>query len=253
MSEPRICTRNWVDTQTSFVLSHGGTSQYLYDRNDVTQYVTSGANLDSTYCIIEAYFYESGVAKIRSIDTVILKNYNFKEYNVYYWNGAWSNIYGTSNDSQSSRYISLSPVSTTAIAIHCLKTKTANQEKAIGEIITCGTSLACDDMYSYDPKWRERSKEIVLGDGSLHKVYTKDKSGRLSKYEAALKFHYLSKATRDALKAIKDTGEPFLFQPESVTVPEDIYYVHWSNTWDEKYMSNFKSAGYEVVMNLKEV
>jgi hypothetical protein len=58
---------------------------------------------------------------------------------------------------------------------------------------------------------------------------------------------------RDDFKALKEAGQPFLWQPESVTVPEDVYYVHWTNAWDDRYMDNYKGAGYEVVMDLKEV
>lgn len=254
MSEPRIYSRNWIDSESVFTRTYGGTTSYLFDRNTTPLYQTSGANNDSTTESLYIYFYQGGILQVRPIDTVVLRNYNWKEWSVNYWNGSsWSAIASQTTDVLSDRYVGTPYINTSSLRIDITKTKTPNQEKTIGEIIVCTTLLPCDDMSSYDPKWRERSKEIVLGDGSIHKVYTKDKSGRLSKYEAALKFHYLSKATRDALKAIKDTGEPFLFQPESVTVPEDIYYVHWSNTWDEKYMSNFKSAGYEVVMNLKEV
>lgn len=254
MSEPRIYSKNYIDSECLITSSHGGDGTKIYDRNSLTIFSTSGANSDATIGNIQIYFQSAGISQARTIDTIVIKNYNFLGWTAYYYNGTnWIDVFSSVSDSQSNRVISFSPVSTTAIQIQFQTTKTPNQEKTIGELIACNTVIACDDMSSYDPKWRERSKEIVLGDGSVHKVYTKDASGRLGKYEASVRFNYLSKATRDSLKAIKDTGEPFLWQPESVTVPEDIYYVHWSNTWDEKYMSNFKSAGYEVIMNLKEV
>lgn len=255
MSEPRIYTRNYVDSQSNFVVSHSGNNSYLYDRNDLTQFVTTGANNDLTTFSLECFFIEGGVNQTRTIDTIFIKNYNLKGWSIYSWNGSvWEVKANYANDTLSTRYLVISPFSTNKILLVCDTTKTANEEKKIGELIVCNTTLDVgSDMTSYDPKWRERVKDVVLGDGSLHKVYVKDASGRLGKYEASAKFNYLSKATRDALKAIKDSGQPFLLQPESVTVPEDVYYVHWANAWDEKYMSSYKGSGYEVVMNVKEV
>jgi hypothetical protein len=60
-------------------------------------------------------------------------------------------------------------------------------------------------------------------------------------------------AQRDNLKAIKETGLPFLWQPESVSLPQEVYFVHWVNAWDGKYMAAYKGAGYEVTVDVKEV
>jgi len=256
MSEPRLYYRNWVDSQSIFSLSHGGNSSYLYDRGETLLYTTSGANSDATTSSIYVYFYEGVIQKNRIIDAIFLKNYNWKNWSASWWNGSsWPTITSDSNDTNTSRYIGVSPVTTNAVRFDITSTKTANQEKSIGEIVVCQLLSVAgnNDFSSYDPKWRERTKEIVLGDGAIHRVNVKDSAGRLCKYEAATKFTYLSKSTRDELKAIKDAGQPFLLQPESVTVPEDVYYVHWANAWDEKYMSSYKGSGYEVIMNVKEV
>lgn len=255
MSEPRIYSRNYVDKYCSFSPTHGGNVIYLFDGYANTVYSTTGANSDSTQTTIFIDFYSDSLPVNRQIDTIIMKNYNFKSWSIEYRDGTnWILLSYQTTDIQNNRHITFSPVSTQRIRIDATTTKTPNEEKKIGELIVCNTTLDVgSDMSSYDPKWRERVKDIVLGDGSLHKVYVKDASGRLGKYEASAKFNYLSKATRDALKAIKDSGQPFLWQPESVTAPEDVYFVHWANPWDEKYMSQNKSAGYEVVMNLKEV
>jgi len=254
MSEPRIYTRNYIDSQCNFILTHGGIPSYLYDGNASTQYVTTGANNDATVSYIEFEFIDGGITQSRTIDTIIIKNHNLKDWALYSWGGSdWVIQFSIFGDTTSNKYIAFTPFSTTKILLYTSVTKTANEEKKIGELIVCNTKLVCDDMTKYDPRWRERSKEITLGDGSIHKVYMRDASGRLGKYEASARFDYVSKSMRDSLKAIKDEGQPFLWQPESVTVPEDVYYCHWSNAWDEKYISSFKGSGYEVVMNVKEV
>lgn len=254
MAEPRIYSRNWVDANDVFTSTHGGVTSSVYDRSSVTQFVTSGANSDATTFEITIEFYEGGVSQSRTIDTLFLLNHNLKTWTLYYWNGsAWTSATSQAADATTSRYVSFGSVSCTKVKLSATATMTPNQEKSIGEIVLCGTTLAAADIASYDTKWREKTKEVVLGDGSIHRVLTRAVSGRNGRYEARCRWTYLTKSQRDALKAIKEAGQPFLWQPESVTVPEEVYYVHWANTWDDKYMSNFKGAGYEVAVDLKEV
>lgn len=254
MAEPRIYTRNWLDANCTVSSTHGGVTSALYDRGTAVQFVTSGANSDSTTFDLDIFFYEGTVTQWRTIDTVFLLNHNLKTWTLSYFNGSyWTTATSQATDSQSSRYSSFSPFSSYHVKLSCTATQVANAEKAIGEIILCGTSLTPIDLSSYDAKWREKSKEIVLGDGAIHRVVTRAVSGRNGRYEAKCRWSYLTKQQRDDLKALKESGQPFYWQPESVNVPEDAFYVHWSNAWDDKYMSNYKGAGYEVVMDIKEV
>lgn len=258
MSEPKIYSQNWIDSQSVITASTSINKTYIYDRSINPRMTSAGSNTNLLFSLF-INFYSNGSPIARYVDTTFILNHNMVDYYVYAWTGAWTEVgnytvnlsvgpYGAR-----STYISHTGYSTTAMRIDVYGTQPSNVEKMIGEILFCSTTLSCSDFSTYDPKWRERTKEIVLGDGSVHRVNVKDASGRLGKYEAATKWSYLTKAERDSLKAIKDAGQPFMFQPESVSVPEDIYYVHWSNAWDEKYMSSYKGSGYEVVMNVKEV
>ena len=254
MAEPRIYSRNWVDANSVISSTHGGTTGALFDRGTAVQFVTTGANSDATTFEVTISFFEGGVSQTRAVDSLFLLNHNLKTWTLYYWNGSsWVSATSQAADALTSRYSSFGSVSTTQVKLSATATMTTNQEKAIGEIVLCGVALAADDLASYDTKWREKTKEIVLGDGAIHRVITRAVSGRNGRYEARCRWSYLSKAIRDNLKAIKEAGQPFLWQPESVNVPEEVYYVHWTNAWDDKYMNNFKGAGYEVVMDIKEV
>jgi len=254
MAEPRIYSRNWLDANSVFTSTHGGVTSLLYDRSSAVQFSTTGANSDATAFELTIEFYEGGVSQTRTIDTLFLLNHNLKTWTFYRWDGsAWQSVTNQASDATTSRYAGVTQFSATKVKISATATMTTNQEKTIGEIIICGVALAAEDLASYDTKWREKTKEIVLGDGAIHRVITRAVSGRNGRYEARCRWSYLTKAQRDNLKAIKEAGQPFLWQPESVNVPEDVYYVHWANTWDDKYMSNYKGAGYEVVMDLKEV
>ncbi len=254
MAEPRIYSRNWLDANSVFTSTHGGVTSLLYDRSSAVQFSTTGANSDATTAEIIIEFYEGGVSQTRTINGFFLLNHNLKSWELDRWTGSsWVEWQSLSADSSSSSYWELGSYAVTKARFTMTATKTANQEKAIGEIVLCGLTLAADDLASYDTKWREKTKEIVLGDGAIHRVITRAVSGRNGRYEARCRWSYLSKAQRDNFKALKEAGQPFLWQPESVNVPEEVYYVHWTNAWDDKYMSNYKGAGYEVVMDLKEV
>ncbi len=255
MSEPKIYTRNYVDSESVFTLSHGGTPLYAYDRNAATRLVSTGANSDATTVDIEIAFYQGGVAQTRTIDTLALLNHNLKTWTLYRWDGAaYQSVTSQAADALANRVVSFTSFSATKVKLSCSATQTTNAEKAVGEIVLCALTLDVgSDMTGYDVRWRERAREVTLGDGSLHKVFMKDDSGRLGKYEATVRFDYISKATRDLLKAIRDTGQPFLWQPESVSVPEDLFLVHWASTWSDKYTATHKGAGYELAITVKEV
>ena len=254
-AEPRFYTRNYIESTAVISSSHGGTVTNIYDRSADKQLVTIGANNDATIWNLYVDFYSSGIAQNRKIDTVVLQNHNFYQWDLRYWNGsAWVICAGEHPSSSANAYIYFTPVTTQKLWLAVDITKTANAEKSLGEFIVCALSYDVNqDMSSYDTKWREKTKEVVLGDGSIHRVVTRSVSGRNGRYEAKCQWSNLPKDKRDYLKAIKEAGTPFLWQPESLTNPQDVFYTHWTNSWDDKYMSNYKGAGYEVVMDLKEV
>lgn len=252
--EPRFYTRNYIDGDCQFVLSHGGVSSQLHDRSTSTQFTTVGANNDSTMMSLYINFYENGIQQSRGIDTIFLLNHNLKNWSYHSFNGSTYDMIATHTGYVGANtYGTFTPVNTTGVLLQCNVTQTANAEKLIGELMFCSTLNASQDFSTYNTRWREKIREVVLGDGSLHRVITRAVSGRNGRYESRCSFRYLTKSQRDDLKAMKETGMPFLIQPESVTVPEEVYYVHWTNAWDDRYMDNYKGAGYEVVMDLKEV
>lgn len=263
MSEPKFYTASLLTATSQLSGSYVfGSSNlgYLLDRGETLQWSTSGANNDAT-AIDMRISTNVGV----SVSMIMVKNTNLHTdatgISVHYFNGSiftpflsqTKTVIGALGDSTQIFTFPSQIVSYTQGVMVYMVSTGYNLEKKAGEVIVANLIYSAPDFSTYDPKWRERTKEIVLGDGSVHRVSVKDAAGRIGKYEAATKWSYLTKAERDSLKAIKDSGQPFLLQPESETVPDEIYYVHWANAWDEKYMSSYKGSGYEVVMNVKEV
>lgn len=134
-------------------------------------------------------------------------------------------------------------------------TEPLSQEKMMGELILANqnTIQLTKDFSSYEERWREKVKEIALGDGGIHRVVTLSSTGRNLRYEANCQFRFLTESEVISLNALKESGAPFYFQPESETRPDKIFKCHWTGPWDIKYTSSYKGAGYTVSMNLKEV
>lgn len=134
-------------------------------------------------------------------------------------------------------------------------TTPANQEKRIGELILANenTVTLARDFNSYQEKWREKVKEIMLGDGGVHRVITLSGSGKNLRYEANCQFKFMTTAEVEALRALKESGNPFWFMPESETNPHKIFQCHWTGPWDVTYTSSYKGAGLTVNMQVKEI
>jgi hypothetical protein len=134
-------------------------------------------------------------------------------------------------------------------------TEPIGQEKTMGELLLVNeeTVSLTRDFSSYDQRFREKVKEIVLGDGGIHRVITLSGTGKNLRYEANCQFKFMTPQEVESLRALKESGTPFYFQPESETNPQNIYLCHWTGPWDVKYTSSYKGAGLTVNMQIKEV
>lgn len=256
MAEPKIYTKNYITRDCVITVSHGdGSKAYLYDRDQDSKWITSGANSDATDISIQIDFYEGTVAQNRTITRLFLLNHNLKTWDAEYWDGsAWQALTSETTDAASDTYKTFNSVTTAKIRLSCTATQTTNQEKYIGELIACALTLDIGrDLEQYDMKYREKVKEIALGDGSSHMAVTRFSPNRTQKYGANVRLIYLSAATVALLQAIKEAGEPFLWQPESTTVPSDIFFVHWAGPFDVHYVTTYKGAGYTLSAALREV
>jgi hypothetical protein len=256
-SEPLLFTKNYVDDEALVTVSHGdGSKGYLFDRDQDSKWTTSGANSDATEVSVAVEFYESGVAVSRTIDRILLINHNLKDWHLDYWDGsAWVLLLTVTADALGNTLKTLSSTATTKVRLRATATQIADAEKFVGEMVVCALLVdpGRDVEPAYAPRWRELTAELVMGEGSLHRVTTRWAQNRVQRYEASVTFSFLNSAARDALKAVRDDAEPFLWYPESVTRPAEIYLVFWSAPWAEKYVSSYKGAGSQVTMEVREV
>lgn len=256
MSEPIIYTKNYVNADDTFSISSGSPAwANAFNRDKDSYWASSGANSDLTSVQIDITFYEGETAIARAIDRLILINHNLKDFIVYYWDGStyqtWLTVTGEAVENS---IITLPTQTTLKARIIATATQVADAEKTLAECIFCEEQLDVGmDMLSYDVNFREKSKTLMMGDGSIQRVLVYWSPRRTGKYEAKVKFHMIDEDTLNSLIAIKEAGLPFLWYPESEAQPDLIYLVHWSNPLKWKYSSPYKSAGFDLEMDLKEV
>lgn len=264
MSEPRIFTKNYVSQDDTITVSHGdATKAYLYDRDNASQWMSSGANDDATQISIEVVFKEGSTAVDRTIDSFFLINHNLKNWDLEYWNGsAWAALANENADDGDYTFKSFGEVTTSKIRLLCDETQTADAEKAVGEMIACALQMdfgQLQDLVGMERRDRERTREITLGDGSEHRMVTLWTKNRATKYTMRATVMFTDEAGqgwgefRAQLKAIVDARRPFLWQPESVTHPDEVFLVRQEEPWSERYVSSYKGAGIEVPLSLSEV
>jgi len=256
MAEPKILTKNYVSADCTITVSHSdAVKSYLHDRDKDSKWLSSGANDDATLISIEVVFKEGTTAVDRTISRLLLINHNLANWDFYSWNGStWVLQANENTDAASTTYKSFTPVTTSKVKLECDVTQIADAEKFIGEMIVAAQQMDVGhDFKDYDVRYRERSREITLGDGSVHKMITRWTQNRNQKYEARAVLEFLSESERDTIKAICDTRQPFLFYPESAQRPDEIFLVRWNNPWSEEYVSSYKGAGLRITLEVKEV
>ena len=256
MAEPKIYTKNYVFSDCVFTSSHGDTfMNRIYDRDRDSQWISSGADDDSTEVTLQVDFYEGGVVQTRTINRIILINHNLKDPTIEHWDGSdWQTFDTGSALATSHNIFTNDGVSVTKIRIRCSTTQVADAEKAIGELIACNTNIDfSQDVTSYQPLGVSTETNIKLADGSNHRTVIKHTLNRSIKYEATFTFMYLTTAEVDELRQLKESGASFLFHPESSQRIDEIYYVNWIGQFKPKYVSPYKGAGYQFDMQVREI
>lgn len=256
MSEPRIYTKNYVNGDNLFSVTSGsGSIVNIYDRDNASQWISSGAALDATTVQIDVTFYEGVTAINRAIDTLILLNHNIKNFVLYYWDGTTYQTWLTkTSETTTNTVYSLSTQTISKIRFEMTLTQTTNVEKAIGELILCTLQLDLGvDLDEYDVSFRQKVKPLLLGDGSFQQMLVYWSPNRTEKYEAKIKMRLVPTALLASLQAIKETGNPFLWYPESSQRPSEIWLVHWANPWRYRYSDKYKNVGYDLEFDLKEI
>lgn len=254
--EVKILTKNFVDSSSAIVSSFGGTTSYLYDRDNGTKFVSTGANRDVNSVQIDITFKVNGVETEFTLNTLLMLRTNVKDF-VFYWFKASDSTYHSVVDDHAVTDYSchtFGAVKTSRVRLVLNNTQHPNQEKEIGDLIIARTRYVLSrGIANYQVAFRNKVSQIELGDGSLSMAYSRPLGSRIDRYGAQCGFNFLSRADYDFLYCLKNEGDPFLFYPESITRPHELWYVHWLNPFSASYMTTFTGNGYALTMELMEV
>lgn len=254
--EVKILTKNCVDSATTIVSDHGGTTSYLYDRDTSTLWKSSGADRDAIPSVLTFTFNVNGTETQFTINTLILLNTNARAIDFEWWNATtslWVPIVGWTLDADYGCF-TFGAVLTSRVRLTLKNTQHPNHEKQLGQIIVARVRHVFSMGFSmYNVAFRNKQSQIELGDGSLAMAYTRPLGARIDRYAAQCVFSYLPRTDYDFLYCLKNEGEPFIFWPESVSRPTELWFVHWVNPFMASYMTAYVGNGYSLTMELQEV
>jgi len=254
--EVKVLTPNFVDSYSDITSSHGGTTSYLYDMDNCTKFklTSPGGNRDTKEATLEIIF------KVGSTETEFLMNCfmlfrcNIREMGFDYWSGSnWVNLTTVSENTDDYIIRFFGEITTSRVRFRMKKTIDPNQFKEITKLIVARHRFNFPSYSVLNEVGREKVATLILGDGSEHRAVTKFTPNRSMKYGANLTFEYLTRQEYENLRALKDENSPFLWMPESVYWPEEIYYVNWINPPPVNYSTKKKPNGYTLQMELHEV
>jgi hypothetical protein len=251
--------KNYFDTTTKAVVNSAtATVENLMLRDVRFQYVSSGFNNDLTNTTIVINFDET-----QTVSRIALLETNIKDFTIYY-NGVTANTFSLtatgattvsdfSSNSESSLYLSATPVACTSLSIDILATQVANQEKAIGYLGISRVLSNLDGRVPSAQKYRPRfePKQVIheLADGSYRsQVFDR-------KYSVDLGLDFLSDSATSDLKSVFDLHDDFIFVafPTTTSWDEVIFPCIWANGFDfEEFTDNAAASGHSGSIRLLE-
>lgn len=257
---------NLINTTTQIELLGGGltaggsgtaTAKYLFNRDKIFQYQTSGMNDDNTTASIVINFDAT-----TTIDRLVLREMNWKDFTVFY-NGATANTFDItstgsttttdfSTNSETSMFIKVDSVDVTSVTFDISSTIVADSEKAVGEIVLSTKRLVFPRLPSsreYKPVFDFEQKEHRLSDGGtrIHNIQ--------SKFSANISYQNITESFRDSLLDVYEDQETVIFAEwETMTGWNEVFFeAVWSGPFDfYKYSDNATEAGYSGTIRLKE-
>jgi len=252
--EIRIYTKNCIDSDGTIASSHGGTTSYLCDRDNGLLWESSGARRDALPVTLTITFKVNGTETEFEINTLGLLNANIRALKAEYWNGsAYVDLFSNEEDGGID-FTHFGEITTSRIRLTLTKTVLPNREKQIGEIIIARLRYILESgATSYDLIYRDKQASYQFGNGAQGIAYTRALASRINRYGARVSFEMIPRTDYEKLLSLKDEGEPFLFQPEAVSSPEDIFLVNWTSAFAAKYSTLYKGNGYDLTMEVSEV
>ncbi len=187
--------------------------KFILDNNKYTQWESIGS-ADTT---LETITVTLPLAK--TIDRILLQDFNFKEFSVKYNNGAgdldFTNVIGVNSEVKSginetlyerdTAYYEFSPVTTKTLVITCLKTQAANAEKELVGFIATQELGTLQGFPRVKPQFSRNEKKIK----ALSQKFVVQKTYETSRIRMNFKTHPYQ-VDIDLIQSLFDSETPFL-------------------------------------------
>jgi len=251
--------KNLFDTTTNFVVnSNTATVANLFVRDTRYQYVSDSLAVDGTIASMRINFSET-----LSVSRIALVGINLKKFSVYY-NGVTANTFSLTTtgstsvsafitNSETSLFLSATPVDCTSVSIDMYSTIVANQNKAVGWLVVSNVLSDLDgrvpSAQNYKPNFSP--KEIVheLSDGSFRSQVVD------RKFSATLGLDFIDDALKSEIRTVFDLHDDFIFAafPTTTSWDEVIFPCIWTGAFEfHSVTDNALSAGYSGSIKLLE-
>ena len=254
---PAIITGSFVNSDGTDTASSGqADAAKLHDR-DLTSAWRSAAGGQVTF---EHLFKLPGTFAVkRNFDTLLLLGHNLLRWRLEAFDGsAFQRIEncdfsGSPDLNPENTVAQFLPISSTKARIVMDEPKDGSNYR-IGEwILGLEAFRAQEGLFEYQEAHPDRDLRVEAAEGSLAVGTVPWTDFNRLKYAAQARFDFLTENQRDVLKAIKDSGKPFLWWPEPISRPERIFQVHWIGQWRQRFTTTFKGSGLTVDLELREV
>lgn len=250
-----ILQTNYLNTSTMLTVpANTAAASRLFDKRPDRQYKTVGYT-GSTVGVITI-----DLVQTATVSRIILLNHNLKDFTIFY-NGATANTLTLTStcattttdwatNSETSIYLSFSPVAMTSLSIQMSATMANGDERAIGQIIIADQLYRFTrnpDSGGYRPNVSAREISHTMSDGGSVTYFIRNKVNS----KLTLK-HY---DDWSALKDVYDDNKTVLFSPfpTGTAWDGDIFECNWTGGFKPlAYTTNIYNNGRDVDIDLKE-
>jgi len=254
-----LLSANMINTTTQIIVNDNtSTAENILNPDFRFQYSSANFANDLTTVTMRIAFTQT-----MAVDRIAICEHNLKDFTLFY-DGVTANTFAltTTGDttvssyttnSNTSHYWRCTQVNCTSVSIDMKKTITANQNKALGYFVISALETnfgnRVPSAQGYDLKVNPMQIRHTLSNGGVRLQTLNDK------YEANIKFDYLTTAVRDELREIFDNHTELVFAPFGTTTAWDeiIFPCSWSGNFDfNNYSDNASTAGFSGSINLLE-
>lgn len=246
MARMEFLTENQYNTTTSVKVNNNTDAvQYLFDKNVDIDYSTSGYTGSTTVATISIEFSSPVV-----LSHMILQNHNLRDFRVYYNSATANSLNVTTQNSNTSTYLSFSSVTVNSIQLDHSSAMTG-VERSIGELHV-GERLVQFERNPTVDKFVPvlDRKQIVheMPDGGVVTYNIK------SKYRASLQWDFITPTFRNQLFSVYEDADPMFFIPEPTTTSWNGIgnEVVWVGDFDFNHSTNDKNQGYSGKLLLRQ-